>query len=914
MGRSAGATPRRVGTRTVAPGAALALALVVAGAPRAAAWGFTGHRLVNAKAVATLPAELRPLFEANAAYLAEHSIDPDLWRAAGRPNEGLNHFLDLDAFGDYPFAGLSRDEAEQAPERGRVPWRVGELYAELVAAYRAQDAANVLHLAAALGHYVSDAHVPLHAVLNYDGQLSGQAGLHARWESVLVERYERQIAPRVEPGAAAHVQDPLGLMFDVLRGSFAEAQGVFASDLACRGAFDLAETRSDDRYDDAYYTKMYAREGARLAARLTASAETVGALWRSAWEDAGRPALDPGFRFPYVRGQRKALLLSLDGASARVLDEALARGLMPALARLRARGSAARGVLAPLPAKTAPGHAALFTGTWSDRNGVVANLQPRPDGSLLDSESGFASTPLVAEPLWVTAARQGLRATVVSTPQSYPFGPYTDERRFGGDFGRALTLINGYQTPVAAEAVLTEKDLVLAAPGTWSGALPPHTGALRELSLSVAGTGVSGLLFDDPDDPTAGFDTLLLRSARDGASEARLKPLPPAGDTSAFSRLVLGFAAGRAAVFFRLFALAPDGSRLLLYHSEAGVLRSNKPGVEAALVDETGGFVPNSAAWTYERGELGPTLQDGGDGTAERRYLETVVLALQQFRRLAEFGLTRTAWDLIVLYVPFPDDFFHLWLGALDATLPRHDAARAARLRPFFERALALVDDYVDHVTAGLGAETVVALASDHGLVGANRRLRPNVALREAGLVGLDPAGKLDLARTQALYYGEDGFVLLNRTTRPGGSVRPEDEDGVVRRVRDALLKVRGRDGQPVVLDVIDARRGGDFGLGGPHGGELYLSLAPGYFPSAALDGPLLEDVAPRGHHVLDQQRPGMPSLLVLAGPGFASGADLGTPRAIDVAPTLAHVLGLEAPAQATGRILGAALARAAQP
>jgi hypothetical protein len=904
--------------------AALASAVV---ASQAAAWGFTGHRLVSGKAVATLPAELRPLFAANTAYLAEHSIDPDLWRAAGEPDEGPNHYLNLDAFGSYPFADLARDEAEhlrrhgaEAADKGRAPWRVGEAYAELVHAFRRRDAAGALRAAAVLGHYVSDAHVPLHAVLNYDGQSSGQAGLHARWESGLVERYERQLAPRVEPGAALRVRDPVAFTLDALRDSFAAADGVLASDLACRGARDLAETRADDRYDDAYYSKLYAREGTRVVARLTASAEAVGALWRSAWEDAGRPALDAGSRFPYVRGERRALLLSLDGASARVLDEAVARGVMPALARLRRQGSSARGVVAPLPAKTAPGHAALYTGAWSDRNGVVANAQPRPDGALGESESGFLATALTAEPLWVTAARQGLRATVLSAPQSHPFAPYTDARRFGGDFGRALTLVNGYQFPIASDAVLSEKDVSWDEPGAWTGALPAHAGAVRALTLPVAGARVGGLLFDDPDDPAAGFDTLLLRAAS-GADDARdreglrLKPAPTGAGASAFGRLALDFDQGRAAVFWRLFALAPDGSRLLLYHSGVNALRSSKPGVEAALIDETGGFVANSAVGPYERGELGASLPQGGDGTAERRYLETVALALDQFGRLADFGLTRTAWDLMVLYVPFPDDFFHLWLGALDATLDGHDAALAARLRPFFDEALALVDGYVGRVTGALDPDTVVALASDHGQVGANRRLRPNVALRDAGLVGTGDDGRLDLARTQALYFaGDAGFVLLNRAARPGGVVRPEDEDGVARRVREALLKVRGRDGQPVVLDVIDARHGGEFGLGGAHGGDLYLSLAPGYLLSPALDGPLVEDAAPRGQHLLDQQRPGMTSLLLLAGPGIAVGADLGTPSAIDVAPTLAHVLGLDPPAQSAGRVLEAALARAAQP
>ena len=132
----------------------------------AMAWGFTGHRLVNRQAAGSLPAPLRELFAGNADYLAEHAIDPDLWRAAGVAGENPNHYLDLDAFGAWPFPKVSRVEAEhlerfgaEARERGRVPWRAQEVYRELVSAFSARDPARVLERAAVLGHYVSDAHV-----------------------------------------------------------------------------------------------------------------------------------------------------------------------------------------------------------------------------------------------------------------------------------------------------------------------------------------------------------------------------------------------------------------------------------------------------------------------------------------------------------------------------------------------------------------------------------------------------------------------------------------------------------------------------------------------------------------------------------------------------------------------------------
>src|SRR5262249_45105322 len=82
------------------------------------AWGFTAHRMVNAKAIATLPEPLAAFFDGNRAYVVEHAIDPDLWRESGRPDEGPNHYLDLDAFGAFPFPDVPRSEAEHLARHG----------------------------------------------------------------------------------------------------------------------------------------------------------------------------------------------------------------------------------------------------------------------------------------------------------------------------------------------------------------------------------------------------------------------------------------------------------------------------------------------------------------------------------------------------------------------------------------------------------------------------------------------------------------------------------------------------------------------------------------------------------------------------------------------------------------------------
>lgn len=277
----------------------LALLLVLVLPVPSAAWGFEAHKVIADRVIDLLPAALKPLFEKHRAFIVERSIDPDLWRNAGFEAEPPNHFLDMDhrAFGPYPFEGLPRsyDLAVQKfgrefiQSQGLLPWRVPEFYGHLQRAFESLTRStppayaldNIVYYAAILSHYVSDGHVPLHAVVNYDGQLTQQHGVHSRWETELFERNRASIA--VAPAAPQAVTDPRTFMFDVLLVSNRMAGEVLAADNAA------AEGRAF--YDDDYFAAFGARALPGLERRLNASITAVAAVITGAWEQAGRPAV-----------------------------------------------------------------------------------------------------------------------------------------------------------------------------------------------------------------------------------------------------------------------------------------------------------------------------------------------------------------------------------------------------------------------------------------------------------------------------------------------------------------------------------------------------------------------------------------------------------------------------------------------
>jgi hypothetical protein len=282
----------------------LLLTIVVLASPATAgAWGFEAHKFIADRAIDLLPPELKPIFEKRRAFVIERSIDPDLWRLSGWDTEDPNHFLDIDheAFGPYPFAGLPRDYdaavqkfgKEFLHQQGLVPWRVQEFYGQLQRAFESLNRQppssfagdNIVYYSAILAHYVGDAHVPLHSVVNYDGQLTMQNGVHSRWESELFERTRSRL--KVMPSAPTPVTNPRDFIFDALLAGTRLSQNVLDADKKA------AEGR--EFYDDAYFAAFERGAFTVLEQRVNESITAVASIIIGAWQQAGRPVvpIDP---------------------------------------------------------------------------------------------------------------------------------------------------------------------------------------------------------------------------------------------------------------------------------------------------------------------------------------------------------------------------------------------------------------------------------------------------------------------------------------------------------------------------------------------------------------------------------------------------------------------------------------------
>lgn len=266
-------------------------------------WGFFGHRTINHNAVFTLPKGMIGFYKNNINYITEHAVDPDKRRYTDAL-EAPRHFLDADRYGKFPFDSIPQKWADAADKYsadtlnkyGTVPWSIQRNYYRLVQAFKDLDSIKILKYSADLGHYVADAHVPLHMTSNYNGQKTNQIGIHALWESRLPELFAAHY--NYFTGKAVYIDDPLKNAWKICRNTYQCLDSVLAMEKS------LSNFRNDQKYifikNGNKMVRNYAEPYAAayhdllkgmVEKQMRASILAIGSYWFSAWVDAGQPTL-----------------------------------------------------------------------------------------------------------------------------------------------------------------------------------------------------------------------------------------------------------------------------------------------------------------------------------------------------------------------------------------------------------------------------------------------------------------------------------------------------------------------------------------------------------------------------------------------------------------------------------------------
>lgn len=268
-------------------------------------WGFYAHQRINYLATFLLPPEMMVLYKPNISFITEHAVDPDKRRYAVA-NEGPRHYIDIDHYGAYPYTNLPRKWKDAVAKYGEdslamygiVPWHIQSMLYRLTDAFKEKNFSKIIKNSAEIGHYIADAHVPLHANSNHNGQYTNQKGIHGFWESRVPELLaEKEFDFFI--GKAQYLSNPLDFIWTRVLESAQASDSVLSFERSLTKEFSPDqkygfETRNGvmiRQYSSAFTIAFNKKLGGMIERRMRQAIFAVASFWYTAWVNAGQPDL-----------------------------------------------------------------------------------------------------------------------------------------------------------------------------------------------------------------------------------------------------------------------------------------------------------------------------------------------------------------------------------------------------------------------------------------------------------------------------------------------------------------------------------------------------------------------------------------------------------------------------------------------
>jgi hypothetical protein len=269
--------------------AARMCALLLLAATSAFGWGGATHRLINLKACMHLPPSMGAL-KADSFYYQAHASDPDYRKNSGDTSffaESPRHYIDIDNYPNFHTMPHALDSViflygrSFVRDQGTLPWIVPLIVDSLTAWLASGNIAAAESAMSDIGHYVADAHQPLHATANYDGYATGNGGIHSRYETGMMNIHLPEIV--ITQDSARYITSPLDFMFEIIMRSNALAESVLIADTYARTASGWNGTGTPPA---GYYDALWEKTQGFTREQIQRATVSVASLWYTAFRNA----------------------------------------------------------------------------------------------------------------------------------------------------------------------------------------------------------------------------------------------------------------------------------------------------------------------------------------------------------------------------------------------------------------------------------------------------------------------------------------------------------------------------------------------------------------------------------------------------------------------------------------------------
>ncbi|MGE5500232.1 MAG: T9SS type A sorting domain-containing protein [Syntrophothermus sp.] len=249
-------------------------------------WGGTGHSKINYNTVIFFPKEISQFNSWNT-VLQQHASDADN-RKSSDPTESKKHFIDIDTYSEFNSTGRIPEDYQTMVRiygssfvdgEGILPWATVTTVDSLKSAFQRRDWTKAQLFAADLGHYVGDGHMPLHITKDYNGRTSADRGIHSRYETTMIDRFQSQIT--FTSDTVQYITDVSRFVFDYIYSNHKYVDSVYYADSLARSKGSTGS--------DIYYTTLWNTSSAFTRQILNNASKRLAALIYTAWINAGKP-------------------------------------------------------------------------------------------------------------------------------------------------------------------------------------------------------------------------------------------------------------------------------------------------------------------------------------------------------------------------------------------------------------------------------------------------------------------------------------------------------------------------------------------------------------------------------------------------------------------------------------------------
>ena len=588
-------------------------------------------------------------------------------------------------------------------------------------------------------------------------------------------------------------------------------------------------------------------------------------------------ATSPATETPTEVPDHSVVLISWDGSRTDFIYDLMDGGYLPTFEGFLEKGIRAEFAQTIDPSLTAAAHNSMSSGSWPTHTGITSNSFHVTGDDFNWYRVGFDEILDDAEPIWVTASKNGLTTATV-----FFVGGSPSHQGQLADYTVGFGIEDAYSN---------QRSVELESGDNWTD-LPTSYNPPLEGQFTIQNVGPVYLCaLDLSDDGNVNYDTVILNSERSGSDPAQTLQKDEWGSLVLLPRSYAG-------AHFLIKEISSE--RVVVFHTGVNHNNAAPADMKDAINDVFGFFPAGPDYYALEHGWI-----------TESEYVTMIERQARYLSDVAAWVYTTYHPDLLLTWQDPFDSAGHQFLMKSERQF-NYSPEKELEYDGYYKDAARAADEALQTMLSAFDLDrTTVLMAGDHGMTVVHTSVYVNTILENAGLLTLDSQNSVIVNKSKAFAIASGGavHVYINLIGREkGGGIVPDDEYPAIQaQIIDLLKDLQDPESGETVFDrVLPRQELASIGLDHPNSGDVFAQGNPGYIMSGWRGNDFIfEQAEYYGQHGYNSTLADMHTIFFAAGKGITpSDVPIAPVHVIDYAPTIAYLLDFEPAETVDGSII----------